>query len=104
MNWIIDGFPRNNPILRGLYSLAKGGDLEGALMERDALLETPSRFHGAAWEALGWLPSGSPLAVDLLRQSSQAWECLEPEEKERFLQTHGTPVNDHQSQALKEWR
>ena len=104
MTWIIDGFPLTNPILLGLDSLAKGGDLERALMERDALLATPWRFHEAAWEALAWLPEGSPLAMDLMRQGSQAWERLAPEEKDRFLGAHGTPVNNYQSQALREWQ
>lgn len=104
MTWIIDGFPLTNPILRGLDSLAKGGDLERALMERDALLATPWRFHGAVWEALAWLPEGSPLAVDLVRQGRQAWERLGPEEKEHFLGNRGAPLNEHQSQALEEWK
>ena len=104
MTWLTPGFPVSNLLLAGLASIAAGGDVEKALLERDALLDTPERFVHCAWEALAWLPPASPLAPDLIAQAARAWERLTELTQVQLVHVwEAQEQAPHQQEALKAW-
>lgn len=105
MNWILPGFPTSNPILSGLASVADGGDVEQALLQRDALLDQPEKFMAAAWEALAWLPPDSPLASDLVEQGGRVWAQLSQDQRADLAcaWAEAEEVGPHQAQAIERW-
>lgn len=85
MHMLLPGYPRANPILRGVVSLLSGIPLEEVIEEREKALPTPLDFAHACLEAVRWLPPESPLAKGLVSQSLQAFLQLEPTEQARLM-------------------
>ena len=71
---ILPGYPKDNPILRGIESILGGMDPELAMARRDAELEDAKSFANAAIEAACWIPKDSPLLDDLLSQADMAYK------------------------------
>ena len=78
---ILPGYPKDNPILRGIESILGGMDPELAMARRDAELEDAKSFANAAIEAACWIPKDSPLLDDLLAQADMAYKKASQEDK-----------------------
>jgi hypothetical protein len=87
MTVLLPGFPITNPILAGVALVEAGGDLEAALLQRDAQLATPEAFLAAAWEALAWISPARPhITRDLLDQIMAAFGRLPPAQGAEWFQ------------------
>ena len=73
MDVLLPGYPKNNPILKGIAAVAGGADLQQALEARDRALPTPFKFASAALEAVCWLDPASPLVEGLSTQATMAF-------------------------------
>lgn len=107
MHMILPGYPKTNPILKGVASLHAGIPLEEVLEERERTLPTPIHFAQACLEAIGWLPPDSPLVEGLIAQSSQAFRQLGSLDQHALLEHAEKNVlkgGNHAAALLGEWR
>ena len=85
MELLLPGYPTSNPILMGLAAIAGGEDLDLALAQRDAQVDSPAKMVGFVFEALSWIPRESFLLEDLVAQGARAWKQLSPEDRANFM-------------------
>lgn len=85
MDFLLPGYPQDNPILRGIAAIVAGADPEAAIAARDMALTCASDFALAAMEAVSWLPAGSLLLPGLLDQASLAFERVDAYGQDKLL-------------------
>lgn len=81
MDFLLPGYPQDNPILKGVASIVAGEDPELALAARDRALSTPYQFAEAALSAACWIPAGHPLLEDLADQATEAFTRSSSDER-----------------------